>query len=273
MTYKKLLGITLISLGLSLSTTAQADQLDDIKQRGELVCGTLGTSQPFSYLDNNTRTLIGYDIDFCKLIADKLGVKVTYKQLAVAARIPELTEKRVDILAANLGYSPERAEQIDFSHTYYVAAQRLMVRDNTPYDSIESLNGKRIAATKGSSSELEIKKRLNKSTVIGYNNSSAAYLALQQRKVESQFASELVLVRLVLESPPTSPVRVIQETVFDEPWGLGIRKGEPRLLAAVNSALEEAEANGEAAKIFEKWFGANTPYKLNRSFTIRPTGE
>ena len=255
---------------LALGGSAQADQVDDIKARGELLCGTLGTSQPFSYQDGATRQLVGYDVDICKLIADKLGVKVNYKLLSVAARVPELNEGRVDILAANLGYSPDRAEQISFSHAYYVSPQKLMVRKDSGLDSIEALNGRRVGATKGSSSEREIKRILDKSRVIGYGDSSATYLALQQKKVDAQFASELVLVRLVLQSPPTAPVSVIAKPVFDEPWGLGVRKSEPRFLETVNQALDEAEASGAAAKLFDKWFGAETPYKLERGFKIGP---
>lgn len=89
-----------------------------------MVCGTLGTSQPFSFQDAATRELVGYDVDICKLeISAKLGVKVQFKLLSVAARVPELNESRVDILAANLGYSPERAEQIGFSHAYFQSPQ------------------------------------------------------------------------------------------------------------------------------------------------------
>ncbi|CAM4047484.1 ABC transporter substrate-binding protein [Bordetella muralis] len=249
---------------------AQADQLDDIKAKGELLCGTLGTSQPFSFQDVSTRQLVGYDVDVCKLVADKLGVKVQYKLLSVAARVPELSEGRVDILAANLGYSPERAEQIAFSNAYYVSPQKLLVRADSDYDTIESVNGRRIAATKGSSSEREIKRIMEKSKVLGFSDSSAAYLALQQKKVDAQFASELVLARLVLQSPPTSPVRVIEKPVFSESWGLGIKKSETRLLEAVNQALNDAEASGEAAKLFDKWFGPETPYKLKRDFKIGP---
>ncbi|KRC86132.1 ABC transporter glutamine-binding protein GlnH precursor [compost metagenome] len=255
---------------LALGGAAHADQVDDIKARGELVCGTLGTSQPFSFQDGATRQLVGYDVDVCKLVADKLGVKINYKLLSVAARVPELNEGRVDILAANLGYSPDRAQQIAFSHAYYVSPQKLMVRKDSGFDSIEALNGRRIGATKGSSSEREIKRILDKSQVIGYGDSSATYLALQQKKVDAQFASELVLVRLVLQSPPTAPVSVIAKPVFDEPWGLGVRKSETRFLETVNQALDEAEASGAAAKLFDKWFGPETPYKLERGFKIGP---
>jgi len=261
----------MLAAGLALAPmAAQADLLDDVKARGELVCGTLGTSQPFSFQDVQTRQIVGYDVDICKLVADKLGVPVRYKLLSVAARVPELNEGRVDILAANLGYTAERAKQIDYSHAYYLTGQKLLVRADSGLDTIESVNGRRIGATKGSSSEREIKRIMDKSRVIGYTDSSAAYLALQQRKVDAQFASEMVLVRLVLQSPPASPVKVIEKAVFDEWWGLGVRKSEPRFLAAVNQALEEAEASGEAARLFDKWFGPDTPYKFKRNFTFGP---
>ncbi|WP_025140473.1 ABC transporter substrate-binding protein [Achromobacter sp. DH1f] len=270
MTYRSRIAACLGLATLLLGTAAQADQVADIKARGELICGTLGTSQPFSFQDAASRQLVGYDVDVCKLVADKLGVKVSYKLLSVAARVPELNEGRVDILAANLGYSPDRAQQIAFSHAYYVSPQKLLVRKDSGLDTIESLNGRRIGATKGSSSEREIKRILDKSQVIGYGDSSATYLALQQKKVDAQFASELVLARLVLQSPPTAPVSVIAKSVFDEPWGLGVRKTEPGFLQVVNQALDEAESSGVAAQLFDKWFGAQTPYKLERGFKIGP---
>lgn len=249
---------------------AHADALSDIKERGTLICGTLGTSEPFSYQDQAKRELVGYDVDVCKLVADKIGVKVEYKLLAVAARIPELDSGRVDVLAANLGWTADRAKQIDFSHQYYVTPQKLLVRANSDIKTIEDLEGKRIGATKGSSSERLIQERLPQSRIIGYSDSPAAFLSLQQRKVDAQFASELVLVRLVNQSPTSSPTRILEKSVVDEPWGLGVRKGETALLEQVNAALDEAETSGAAATLFDKWFGAETPYKLTRSFKIEP---
>ena len=79
-----------------------------------------------------------------------------------------------------------------------------------------------------------------------------------------------MLVRLVCQSPPTAPVSVVEQPVFSESWGLGIKKSETRFLEAVNQVLDEAETSGEAAKLFEKWFGAETPYKLKRDFKIGP---
>ena len=94
--------IRLLALGLlaAFAPLVHADQVADIKAKGELVCGVLGTDDPFSFVDPKSREIVGYDVDLCNAVAKKLGVKTSLKQLAVAARVPELQQGRVDILAA-----------------------------------------------------------------------------------------------------------------------------------------------------------------------------
>ncbi len=88
----------------------------------------MGTFEPFSFQDPKTRETVGYEVDICKAIAKDLGVKLELKLLAVEARIPELTQGRVDLLSAALGYSDERAQQIDFSLTPFVSRQMILVK-------------------------------------------------------------------------------------------------------------------------------------------------
>ncbi len=88
---------------------AQADQLADIRKTGELVCGVLGTDEPESFVDPKTRKIIGYDVDLCAAMAHKIGVNPEVKQLSVAARIPELLQARVDILAASHAHPGTRS--------------------------------------------------------------------------------------------------------------------------------------------------------------------
>ena len=81
--------IALVATMLSVGT-ATADQLADIKSRGTLICGTLGTAEPFSFANPSTREIVGYDIDLCKAIADSIddiGVKLQMKPMSVEARI------------------------------------------------------------------------------------------------------------------------------------------------------------------------------------------
>jgi ABC-type amino acid transport substrate-binding protein len=86
--------------------------------------------EPNSFVDPKTREIVGYDVDLAKAIAKKLGVKLTLKQLAVAARIPEL-QGRVDLLAASLTHNKDREAKIDFSLTTFVTGQKVLVRKDS----------------------------------------------------------------------------------------------------------------------------------------------
>ncbi|MDR6855684.1 ABC transporter substrate-binding protein [Variovorax guangxiensis] len=255
---------------LAFAGIASADQLGTIKQRGSLVCATLGTAEPFSFSDPATREIRGYDVDFCKAVADSLGVKLELKLVAVEARIPELSQGRVDIVAANLGYSPQRAEQIDFSHQYFVSQQKIMVRTGDGIRAFSGLNGKRISAPKGSSSEQAVKAKVPGAELLTFQDPPSAFVALLQGKVDGFALSELASTRFMRQVAGKTELMLLPESMMAEPWGLGVRKGEPALLKHVNDTLAGMERSGEAAKIFDKWLGPATLYKSSRDFSIGP---
>ena len=87
--------------------------LADVKAKGVLVAGVKDSLPPFGYVDQETRTIVGYDIDFCKAIAKKLGVKLDLKPVTSASRMPQLMEGNIDLIAATMTKNPERAKQID----------------------------------------------------------------------------------------------------------------------------------------------------------------
>jgi polar amino acid transport system substrate-binding protein len=251
-----------------LSNAAAADQLADIKQRGTLVCGTLGTAEPFSFPNPQTREVQGYDVDFCSALAKSLGVKLELKMIAVAARIPELQQGRVDVLAANLGWTPERAEQIAYSDSYYVSLQKVAAKRADGFKKTADLTGKRVSATKGSTSESAVRKSIPSASTITFQDPPSAFLALQQGKVDGFAVSEIMLVKFKKEVEASNPIEILEPALMTEPWGIGMRKGEAALIKHVNGVLQGMEASGEAAKIFDKWLGAGTPYNLKRGFRI-----
>jgi polar amino acid transport system substrate-binding protein len=263
----KLLSLLGAAALLALSFgAARADQLADVKARGKLICGTLGTAEPFSFQHPQTREIVGYDVDICRKVAEQIGVPMELKTIAVEARIPELLQGRVDILAANLGYTPERAQQIDYSFSYFVSQQKLMTTKESGLTTLESLNGKKVTALKGSSSEQGVRRLLPSAETVTFQDTSSAFLALTQDKVDAFCASELILVKLAKTSK--IPLVVIEKSLFVEPWGLGLRKGEAAFKEQVNAALAKLDSSGEHVKIFDKWFGEGTAFNIKRDFKI-----
>ncbi|MFC3396794.1 ABC transporter substrate-binding protein [Brenneria rubrifaciens] len=269
---RKTVIVTLGAAAMSLltATFAHADQLADIKNKGTLVCGTLGTAEPFSSPNPQSREIQGYDVDFCHAIAKELGVKPALKLISVAARIPELQQGRVDVLVANLGWTPERAQQIAYSDSYYVSLQKVAAKRSQGYKTLDDLAGKRVSAPKGSTSEMAVKSRLPSARVVTFQDPPAAFLAMQQGKVEGFAVSEIMLMKFKKQVESSAPIDILEPELMTEAWGIGMKKDETALIDKVNGILQSMEASGEARQIFDKWLGEETPYGLQRSFTIKP---
>lgn len=269
---KKMISSCLAAVGLAIVmlSAAQADTLQDIKARGKFICGTMGTAEPFSFQDPKTRAVVGYEVDICKAVADSLGVPLELKLIAVEARIPELIAGRVDVVAANLGWSPERAQQIDYSHQHFVSLQKVLAREkDQELKSPAELAGKRVSAVRGSSSEQGARKYIPNVEPVTFKDPSGAFLALQQGKVSGFVGSELMLAKLRQQAASSAvPVKILEPALFVEPWGVGVRKGDAAMLGQVNQVLDKLEASGEATRIFDKWFGVGTPFNLKRDFRI-----
>jgi polar amino acid transport system substrate-binding protein len=243
------------------------DTLADAKKKGVLVAGVKDSLPPFGYVDEATRTIVGYDIDFVKIIADKMGVKLELKPVTSASRMPQLTEGNIDIIAATMTKTPERAQQIDFSVTYFATGQKFLVKKGT-VTSLKDLEGKKIGTAKGSTSEQNAAKALPTATILSFDDYPQAFLALQQGKVFAVTTDESILAGIRGKAPNKDEFEIPDVQISDEPYGLGMRKGDKAFVDFVNATLLEMEKSGKAKEIFDKWFGPATTTPLKRSFTI-----
>lgn len=258
-----------LSAGL-FSTAVHADQLDDIKKKGEIVFGVLGTDEPNSFVDPRTREVIGYEVDLAQAIAKKIGVKPVFKQLSVAARIPELQQGRVDVLAASLTHNKEREAQIDFSLTTFVTGQKVLVKAASGITDVPQLAGKKVLTVKGGTQEPNIRKAVPSVDVVTFETTQQAFLALQQGKGVAYVNDEASIYN---DHAKLGPVRkdyvVLPTSISVEPLALGLRKGEAGLKQAVDGALRDLEKSGEAEKLFFKWYGPSTRLQFDkRTFKI-----
>jgi len=253
------------------ASAAHADQLQEIKAKKTLICGTFAAIEPFGFPDPQTRQTVGYDVDLCKAVAKELGVAMEHRGLTVEARIPELNLGHVDILIANLAYTKTRAEQIDFSDAYHVLHEVVMVTKDSGITKLDELGGKKISATKGSTSEQAVRMRIPKATPVAFQDAAAAYLALQQGKVDGFSINDITAAKFVRQSQEAGkPVVVVAEPTILEPMGIGVKKSEPALLAEVNAVLARLEKSGELERNWEKWLGPKTAYGLKRTQTVTP---
>ncbi|MBI5816187.1 MAG: ABC transporter substrate-binding protein [Nitrospinae bacterium] len=267
----RILSALIMSAAMVVSgwSPASAGALETIKAKGVLTAGVKDSLPPFGFVDESAREITGYDIDFVKAIAKKLGVKVELKPVTSASRIPQLVSGNIDIIAATMTKTPERATQIDFSHTYFLTGQKFLVKKGT-VAKLADLEGKKIGTAKGSTSEQNVKKALPGAKVLAFDDYPQAFLALQQGKVFAVTTDEAILAGIMAKAANPAEFEIPNVGISDEPYGLGMRKGEEDLVKLVNTTLLEMEKSGEAAKIFGKWFGPKSKAPLKRNFKIAP---
>jgi polar amino acid transport system substrate-binding protein len=257
-------------VGCATLSNVHADQLSDVKARGVLTCGILANFEPFGYQDAATREFKGYDVDFCHGVAKALGVKPELKAISLEARIPELTQKRVDLLAAGLGYTADRAKQIGFSDAYFVSRSMVVAKDGKGFKATQDLAGKRISTVRGGTIAMFLSNALPTATQVAFDDYPAAFLAFAQDKVDGFATSEIALMRFKSKMDTQVPIILLTPALGQELWGLGVRKEEEGFRKAVNDALQTMERSGEAQRIFDKWLGSESTFKMTREFKIHP---
>lgn len=259
--------VALAMVGAMCGAALAGDTLAEVKKKGVLVAGVKDSLPPFGSVDPNTKKYLGYDIDFVNYIAKKLGVKVEYKSVSSANRIAMLMEGRVDLLACTMTKTPERAKQIDFSYTYFLTGQKFLTKKGT-VKTLKDFDGKRIATAKGSTSEQNVAKEVSSAVILSLDDYPQGILALQQGKVAAVTTDESILSgqlgMLEKKRATRGKYEIPDLQISMEPYGLGIRKGNADFLKFVNDTLLEMEKNGEAKRIFQRWFGPNSESPINR---------
>ena len=139
--YKYLAFVGLIFFGFLLNVNA-SNCLDDIKNRGYIKVSTNAEFEPFEYKDGNK--MVGIDIDIARKIAEKLGVSLSINDVSFDAVILELLNKNCDFAISAMSSSEEKSKSVDFSNSYYVSKQMVIVRQNSEIVKPEDLHGKKI---------------------------------------------------------------------------------------------------------------------------------
>lgn len=259
----KRLVLLALALGMLFSALpAYAGKVDEIKQRGTLVCGVKDSVVPFGYIDEQSKQLVGFDVDLCQFIADQMGVKLDVKTVTSATRIPMLTQGSIDLAAATMTHKFERDDVIDFSITYFDAGQRLLVKKGGGVKSPADLKGKKVATVKGSTSEKNIKAAQPECTVVSFDEYPQAFLALKQGKAEAVTTDEPILVGLKNSDPEPDKWDIVGDFIASEPYAIGMVENDSKFRDLVNKSLAEMWKSGAYKKSYDKWFGKDTKYYI-----------
>ncbi len=229
---------------------AQADVLDAIKSRGKLLAGVKYDTPPFGFVDSSNE-VAGFDVDLVREIAKTLGVPVEFVKVTSPTRIPLLVSGNVDLVAASMTNTPERAQTIDFSITYYTGAQMLVVADSSTIASVKDLKGKIVAVQQGTTLEKNLADVAPGATAQPFRDYTSAWLALRQGRADALTGSSDVLRGFIKTAPG---FKIVGEKFSVEPFGIGVRKGEAGLRTVIDGVLRDLWKSGRYQELYRHWF-------------------
>ena len=268
--FGQILLIGLLVAGISGVAFGQASPtLDKIKNSGVFTLGVRNGSPPFSFI-NRQNERAGFSNDLAELvhkaIEKKLGksIKLEMKETSPSTRIPLLTSQAVDLVTETMTDTRARRESVDFSLTFFVTGAQFIVKKGSPIKGSQDIAGKRIGTQQGSTNERVLREKYSKAELVTFPDQAAAFMALQQGKVDAYCNDGIQLWGLKYKSGNPDQWEVVGDYISYEPYGMAMRKNDSDFRAVVNAALMEAMEGGEYFKVYEKWFGpkSDVPYPM-----------
>ncbi|MCX2715913.1 ABC transporter permease subunit [Mycolicibacterium sp. J2] len=227
---------------------------DPIKSAGVLRVGTEGTYSPFSYHDQKSGELTGYDVDVAKAIGEKLGVKVEFVETPWDSIFAGLEAKRFDVVANEVTINPERQAKYDISQPYSVGEGVIVTRAaDTSIKSLADLRGKTTAQS--STSNWAKVARDAGADVESVEGFAQAITLLNQGRIDATVNDSIAVYAYLAETGDTS-VKIAAQTGEKSEQGLAARKNSG-YLPELNRALDELRADGTLAQISQRYLKAD----------------
>jgi polar amino acid transport system substrate-binding protein len=248
---------------------ASADLLDRVKERGKLIVGVSDTTPPFSFKRPGGSEVVGYDLDIVHAAAKRLGLPVETVSVSSAERIPMLQDGKLDFVATSMTRTVERLKDVDFSYIYFVTPHAVIVRKSSGITSVHQLAGKKASSASTSTAGPNLKEAEPGVELVYVRDYSIAFAMLKEGKVDAFPTDESVLRAIVKQDGQPDDYVFLPDFTKSRNVGFALKKNEPRFKAALDTALLDVEASGEAEKIFAAWFGPQSAEPMERKFKIK----
>lgn len=250
-----ILAVAALACGSAAAAPADSPTIAQIKQRGELRVGLEAGYMPFEMRDKGG-DIIGFDVDVARLMARKLGVRLTLVNQSWDGIIPALLTGKFDVLMGGMTITEERARRVDFTEPYFQAGLSALLN--------RKLDGKvknaqdldrpeiRLVAKLGTTGEVAARKSFTHASLRTFETEADAVIEVRSGRADAfiyDFPSNTIYAAqnasaLVNLSPPFT----------HEPLGWAVRKGDPEFVAWLNAFLAAIHADGSYAAFYKKWF-------------------
>lgn len=225
-----------------------------------LIIGTNTEYEPFSYVDE-CGVITGLDVELAYAVARKLGLKPQIENMSFNALVPALQTGRVQVIAAGITPTKDRARYVDFARSHVLSDENPLVivsPASKPITSLDALAGKTIAVNLGYASDYamtNLECTIPSMTIMrlgsGYINEG--FMALNSGRA-SGFVAAYIAVKPLLKQAHESEYHVEKISQLGESSALVISPHYKDLTEHINQAIEELEVDG-TLEALKKQFG------------------
>ena len=236
------------------ASAAAANKLETIQSNGKLVVALEGAWQPWSFHDADD-TLVGYDVEVSRAIAEKLGVEPEYVESDWDSLFAGMDAGRYDMVCNGVEVTEERSKTYDFTTPYgYIHTALAVKKDNDSITSFEDLDGK-TTANSLASTYMELAESYG-ATVQGIDTLEETIQLLTAGRIDATLNADVSFYDY-LNVHPDADFKLVAFTEEASHVAIPLRKGDETatLLEAINSAIEELHADGTLSELGEKYFG------------------
>jgi glutamate transport system substrate-binding protein len=207
----------------------------------------------------------GFDVEIAKIIADELGIpaeSIEWTETVSAVREEVLERGEVDIVVATYTINDERKQRIDFAGPYYVAGQTILVAaDNNEITGPESFESgeNTVCSVQGSTPSENIRQYLanEDEQLVLFDGYADCVEALDNGEVDAVTTDNVILLGFIAQNE--GAYKLVGEPFTEEPYGIGVAKGDDEFRDFINDVLEEAYADGRYADAWASTAGQFAP--------------
>jgi len=245
--------------------------LKKIKDNGSITIGHRESSIPFSYYDDNQK-VIGYAMDLCLKIADAVKKEIKADKLEIklnpvtsATRIPLIANGTVDLECGSTTNNLERQQQVGFTITHFVTANRFVSKKAANLKTVDELKGKTITSTSGTTNIKQITE-INAQKNLGLNilpakDHAEAFLMVETDRAAAFVMDDILLYSLVATSKAPADYTISKDALSVEPYGIMLPRGDEAYKKVVDAEMTRIYKSGEINAIYDKWFMKPIPPK------------
>ncbi|HEX6967478.1 MAG TPA: glutamate ABC transporter substrate-binding protein [Micromonosporaceae bacterium] len=207
----------------------------------------------------------GFDVEIGKIIAAELGIpedKIEWVETPSSVREEVLEQDKVDLVVATYTINDKRKERIDFAGPYYVAGQHLMVKaDDSSITGPDSFKAgdKKVCSVQGSTPAVNIEQYLadKAKQLVLFDVYQKCVDALEAGQVDAVTTDNVILLGFVANSD--GKYKLTGEKFTDEPYGIGVKKGDDQFRNWINDVLEKIYQDGRYEKAWKDTAGKFDP--------------